>query len=276
VGNAGGNGETGRDPASARAAQPEVLVVSDHIVAGRLAEEAGQALMALRARAGVLTPAALRDQGDHLSHVLLTEGLARLRPDDAVLSEEGADDRSRLGSPRVWIIDPLDGTREFGEPGRTDWAVHVALVEHGIPVAAAVSLPAQGLMISAADPPSPPARRAGRLRLLVSRSHTPPEAVAIAEQLDAELVYMGSAGAKTMAVVLGQADAYVHLGGQYEWDSAAPVGVALAAGLRATRIDGSPLRYNRPDPWLPDQVVCRSELHETLLAALRAHAAAVA
>jgi 3'(2'), 5'-bisphosphate nucleotidase len=137
-------------------------------------------------------------------------------------------------------------------------------------VAAAVSLPARGLVFTTADPPSPPAPVRRRLRLVVSRSHTPPQAIAIAEHLDAEIVYMGSAGAKTMAVVLGDADAYVHLGGQYEWDSAAPVGVAIAAGLTATRIDGSPLRYNQANPWLPDQVVCRPELHETILAALRA------
>ena len=254
----------------------DAVALSDHAVAGRLAEQAGHALMGLRTRAGALTPVELRDQGDRLSHVLLCEGLAKLRPDDPILSEEGVDDPGRVGAPRVWIIDPLDGTREFGEPGRTDWAVHVALVEHGIPVAAAVSLPARGLVITTGAPPPRPAPAARRLRLVVSRSHTPPEAVVIAEQLDAELVHMGSAGAKTLAVVLGEADAYVHLGGQYEWDSAAPVGVALAAGFRASRIDGSPLRYNRPDPWLPDQVVCRPELHETVLRALRAHAAAVA
>ncbi len=275
MGNAGDNRGTGHGSGSAGAGQPADRTVSDHLVAGRLAEEAGHALMALRARAGSLTAAELRDQGDRLSHVLLTEGLARLRPGDAVLSEEGVDDQSRVGAPRVWIIDPLDGTREFGEPGRTDWAVHVALVDHGIPVAAAVSLPARGLVISTADPPSPPVPAGGRLRLVVSRSHTPPEALTIAEQLDAELVYMGSAGAKTMAVVRGEADAYVHLGGQYEWDSAAPVAVALAAGLRATRIDGSPLRYNRADPWLPDQVVCRPELHDAILAALHAYTSAV-
>ena len=174
------------------------------------------------------------------------------------------------------MIDPLDGTREFGEEGRTDWAVHVALVEAGVPVAAAVSLPARGLVVTTASPPSPPAPPTGPLRLVVSRSHTPPEAAQIAAHLGAVMVRMGSAGAKTMAVVLGEADAYVHLGGQYEWDSAAPVGVALAAGLWATRIDGAPLRYNRPDPWLPDQVVCRPEIHEAVLEAVRASTSAVA
>ncbi len=249
---------------------------SDGALAGWLAQRAGQALLDLRARGAGLTPSELRDQGDRLSHVLLTEALARLRPADAVLSEEGADDRARLDSPRVWVIDPLDGTREFGEEGRTDWAVHVALVEAGVPVAAAVSLPARGLVVTTAAPPPRPESAAGPLRLVVSRSHTPPEAAQIAAHLGAVMVRMGSAGAKTMAVVLGEADAYVHLGGQYEWDSAAPVGVALAAGLRATRIDGAPLRYNRPDPWLPDQVVCRPEIHDAVLEAVRAGTSAVA
>ncbi len=270
MGNTGGSRSTGRGAEKPHLGPLEEAAVSDHELAGFLAGEAGQTLMALRASAGDLTPSELRDQGDRLSHLLLTAALARLRPDDAVLSEEGADDPSRVEAPRVWIIDPLDGTREFGEPGRSDWAVHVALVVGGIPVATAVSLPARGLVITTAVPPSRPASVGRRLRLVVSRSHTPPEAVAIAEHLHAEIVYMGSAGAKTMAVVLGEADAYVHLGGQYEWDSAAPVGIALAAGLSATRIDGSPLRYNQANPWLPDQVVCRPELHETILTALRA------
>lgn len=195
--------------------------------------------------------------------------LAEHRPDDAVLSEEGADDPARLGAERVWIVDPLDGTREFGEAGRTDWAVHVALVIGGAPVAAAVSLPALHMAMTTSPAPAIPARSPGPTRLVVSRSHTPPAALLIAERLDAELVYMGSAGAKTMAVVRGEADAYVHLGGQYEWDSAAPVGVALAAGLRCTRADGSDLRYNQPNPWLPDQVVCRPELQAAILDAVR-------
>jgi 3'(2'), 5'-bisphosphate nucleotidase len=225
--------------------------------------------MALRAELGFEDTQRLRDRGDRMAHVLLSELLAEQRPDDAVLSEEGVDNPARLGARRVWIVDPLDGTREFGEDGRTDWAVHVALIEDGIPVAAAVSLPARGVVMTTSPIPPPPLRTPGRIRLVVSRSHTPPEAVAVAAELDAELVYMGSAGAKTMAVVLGDADAYLHLGGQYEWDSAAPVGVALAAGLRATRADGSPLRYNRQSPWLPDQVVCRADLHEVIVSAVR-------
>jgi 3'(2'), 5'-bisphosphate nucleotidase len=246
----------------------ELVVASDHELARFGALEAGRALMALRAEIGFEDPKRLRDAGDRMSHELLMKLLAEHRPDDAVLSEEGMDDQARLTAARVWIVDPLDGTREFGEEGRTDWAVHVALIENGSPIAAAVSLPARGLVMSTSPVPRLAVRQAGRIRIVVSRSHTPPEAHAVARALDAELVFMGSAGAKTMAVVLGDADAYVHLGGQYEWDSAAPVGVALAAGFTATRVDGSALVYNRQNPWLPDQIVCRGDLHDAIIAAV--------
>jgi 3'(2'), 5'-bisphosphate nucleotidase len=247
----------------------ELVVASDHELARLAAVAAGRALMALRDEIGFDDPKRLRDEGDRTAHVLLMQLLAEHRPDDAVLSEEGLDGKERLRARRVWIVDPLDGTREFGEPGRTDWAVHVALIQDGAPVAAAVALPARDMVMTTFPPETRPEREPGRLRLVVSRSHTPPEAVVVAQELDAELVYMGSAGAKTMAVVLGDADAYVHVGGQYEWDSAAPVGVALAAGLRATRVDGSPLLYNRENPWLPDQVVCRPDLHDAIVSAVR-------
>lgn len=245
------------------------VIDSDHELARFAAVEAGRVLMALRDEMGFEDIKRLRDQGDRVAHELLTNLLAEQRPEDAVLSEEGIDDPGRLNAERVWIVDPLDGTREFGENGRTDWAVHVALIEHGVPVAAAVALPARDMVMTTLPVPPKPARTPGRIRLVVSRSHTPPAALAVAAELDAELVYMGSAGAKTMAVVLGDADAYLHIGGQYEWDSAAPVGVALAAGLTATRVDGSPLRYNRKSPWLPDQVVCRPDLHDAIVQAVR-------
>lgn len=252
----------------------EFVVESDHELARLAAVAAGRALMALRDEIGFDDPKRLRDEGDRTAHVLLMRLLAEQRPDDAVLSEEGLDGKERLGARRVWIVDPLDGTREFGEAGRTDWAVHVALIVDGVPVAAAVALPARNMVMTTSPPQARTERAPGRIRLVVSRSHTPPEAVAVAEELDAELVYMGSAGAKTMAVVLGDADAYVHVGGQYEWDSAAPVGVALAAGLRATRVDGSPLLYNRENPWLPDQIVCRPDLHDAIVSAVRSATAA--
>jgi 3'(2'), 5'-bisphosphate nucleotidase len=212
----------------------------------------------------------IKDEGDRVSHELLMAELTRERPADAVLSEEArADeiaDTSRLDAERVWIIDPLDGTREYGE-GRADWAVHVALVEGGVPTAGAVALPGLGLVLHTGAPPElPPAP--DRLRVIVSRSRPPAEALAIAEGIDADLVEMGSAGAKAMAIVRGEADVYPHSGGQYEWDSAAPVAVALAAGLHCTRLDGSPLVYNREDPYLPDLLICRPEHAPGVLAVI--------
>lgn len=209
------------------------------------------------------------DEGDRASHEWLVARLAEERPDDPVLSEESrSEERSdavRLRSRRVWIVDPLDGTREYAE-GREDWAVHVALVEHGVPTAGAVALPDLAQVMSTADV-SPPPARGERLRVVVSRSRPPADAHRIATALDAELVQMGSAGAKAMAVVRGEADVYVHSGGQFEWDSAAPVAVASAAGLHCSRLDGSPLIYNRVDSYLPDLLVCRPELAEQVLAA---------
>ena len=184
-----------------------------------------------------------------------------------MLSEEGLDDRSRVGRPRVWIVDPLDGTREFGEPDRDDWAVHVALWADGRLAAGSVALPAQGLTFTTDPPPVvPPPAGDMPPRIVVSRSRPPDFVAPLAEALGAEVVAMGSAGAKAMAVVQGQADAYVHAGGQYEWDSAAPAAVAAAAGLHVSRIDGSSPVYNRPDPLLPDLLVCRRELATPILA----------
>jgi 3'(2'), 5'-bisphosphate nucleotidase len=195
--------------------------------------------------------------------------LRRLYPHDAILSEEGKDDRARLERRRVWIVDPLDGTREFGERDRADWAVHVALAVAGTPVVGAVAMPSIGRTFSTAAPPSLQPRRPGPLRLVVSRTR-PPELVAeLALGLGAEVVPMGSAGAKTMSIVRGETDVYVHAGGQYEWDSAAPIAVASSAGLHVSRLDGSPLLYNQPNPYLPDQLVCRLEFAEELLARLR-------
>jgi len=187
------------------------------------------------------------------------------RPDDAVLSEEGADNPIRLRSERVWIVDPLDGTREFSELGRKDWAVHVALWQSGELVAGAVALPAQGVTLATPDP-APPPDATEAPRIVVSRTRPPAIALQVRDHLNGTLVEMGSAGAKVAAVVQGLADVYVHAGGQYEWDSAAPVAVARAAGLHTSRIDGSPLQYNRPDPLLPDLVVCRREFADAVLA----------
>jgi 3'(2'), 5'-bisphosphate nucleotidase len=239
-------------------------VRDDHELAAQIAREAGRMLVRRRAEG------ASKDDGDRESNELILARLAVARPDDAVLSEESRDDRVRLERERVWIVDPLDGTREFGEVGRTDWAVHVALVVNGTPHACAVALPAQDdVVLATVPPPSLAPKAAARLRLLVSRTRPPKLAQHLADVLDADLVPLGSAGAKTMAVVQGHADVYAHSGGQYEWDSAAPVGVAAAAGCHCSRLDGSRLVYNRPDPYLPDLLVCRPEVAATVLAAIR-------
>ena len=277
----------------------------DHALARDLAALAGERLLALRAQGGEQDD--LRKAGDRQSHDFLTAELAARRPGDVVLSEEGADNPARLAARRVWIVDPLDGTREFGEPGRTDWAVHVALWERsdtgdsGDLTAGAVALPAQGLTLSTAD--LPPAQSGiepvmtgstsqragnagpggeaagiggagagqvtGKIRIVVSRSRPPAFVRNISGLIDAELVPLGSAGAKVAAVVNGEVDAYVHGGGFYEWDTAAPVAVARAAGLHASRIDGSDLAYNQADLLMPDILVCRPAIAGALLQAIR-------
>jgi 3'(2'), 5'-bisphosphate nucleotidase len=297
----------------------------DHALARDLAAEAGRRLLELRARGGA--PDLLRKAGDRLSHEFLTAALADRRPGDVVLSEEGADDPARLTANRVWIVDPLDGTREFGEPGRTDWAVHVALWQRtggGELTAGAVALPARGHVLSTTTPgeqhqcsigaaiTTPMVHRVeggapsdgtsereeaagtsepeeagvtaetregggtaetregdGRVRIVVSRTRAPSFVRNISDLIDAELVPLGSAGAKVAAVVCGEADAYVHAGGFYEWDTAAPVAVARAAGCHASRIDGSPLAYNQANLLMPDILVCRPALAGTLLQAIR-------
>ncbi|HZC89209.1 MAG TPA: 3'(2'),5'-bisphosphate nucleotidase CysQ [Mycobacterium sp.] len=239
--------------------------MSDHAVAARLATEAGRLLLAVREELADATEAERKAAGDKRSHDYLMETLAGERPDDAVLSEEGVDDPVRLAAERVWIVDPLDGTREFSELGREDWAVHVALWQSGELVAGAVALPAAGVTLATPDPAPPPAYT-GAPRIVVSRTRPPAIALQVRDQLNGALVEMGSAGAKVAAVIQGLADIYVHAGGQYEWDSAAPVAVARAAGLHTSRIDGSPLEYNRRDPLLPDLVVCRREYADAVLA----------
>jgi len=242
----------------------------------RLAREAGERLMELRHRmmGEDASPWYMMDAGDALAHRFIVDTLHRVRPDDAVLSEEGADDPRRLAAERVWIIDPLDGTAEFGEGDRDDWAVHIALWErsagaNGELTAAAVGLPALDLVLSTTPAPAPPPRTDRTPLMVVSRSRTPAVAAAVATELGFDGVRLGSAGAKTMAVVLGNVDVYLHSGGQYQWDSAAPIAVARAAGLHTSRIDGSPLVYNDRDTWLPDLLVCQPHLADDILRAVR-------
>ncbi len=243
---------------------------TDPELAVRLATQAGYGLVALRER--LIADGAhmwqVMDGGDTASQRFITDELRRLRPDDAVLSEEGLEDPRRFTIDRVWIIDPLDGTREFGEPGRSDWAVHVALWVNGGFTAGAVSLPAFDVTFATDPPPVVPPSDRERPRLVTSRSRAPYAAAVVAHALDAEAVRLGSAGAKAMSVVNGETDIYVHDGGMYQWDSAAPAAVALAAGLHVSRIDGSPIVYNDRDPWLPDLIVCRPEWAQPVLSAL--------
>ena len=239
--------------------------MNDHELAATLATDAGRLLLGVRIELADASTVERKDAGDKRSHDFLMAALAKARPDDAVLSEEGADDPVRLRSDRVWIVDPLDGTREFSELDRDDWAVHVALWQGGELIAGAVALPAQGITLATPTVAAPPAVPAAP-RIVVSRTRPPAIALQVRDALNGTLVEMGSAGAKVAAVVQGRADVYVHAGGQYEWDSAAPVAVARAAGLHTSRIDGSPLQYNRPDPLLPDLVVCRPEYAEAVLA----------
>jgi 3'(2'), 5'-bisphosphate nucleotidase len=240
---------------------------SDVEVAEAAARAAGDVLRELRDR-GDLAGRALGDAGDAAAQRAIADVLRAQRPVDVVFSEEAVDDLRRLRADRVWIVDPLDGTREYGEPGRHDWAVHVALWEGGDLTTAAVALPGLDEILLTSPAPALPARADGPVRIAVSRTRPPAEATAVADRLDAELVPLGSAGYKTVAVARGEVDAYVHSGGQYQWDSAAPVAIARAAGLVTCRLDGSPLVYNAPDPYLPDLVVCRPELADRILDAV--------
>ena len=241
---------------------PENASNDDHALATWLATVAGDLLVQVR-RQG-LEGKELKDAGDAAAHELLMELLAEHRPDDAVLSEEAlesaTDKTARLSAQRVWIVDPLDGTREFSEPPRDDWAVHVALWQDGDLVAGAVAQPGLDATFNTGEPPVVPERTAPKPRIAVSRTRPPAFVEALAQEIDAELVPMGSAGAKVISVARDVTDAYVHAGGQYEWDSAAPVAVARAAGLHTSRADGAPLEYNQDDVLLPDLLVCRPEL----------------
>ena len=240
--------------------------MTDAALAAHLAEVAGRILLEVRA-AGIFSAKALGKAGDQTANQFLVHAIREARPDDGLLSEEMKCDGDRLSKSRVWIVDPVDGTREYGEE-RQDWAVHVGLAIDGVATLGAVALPGAGLVLRS-DQPQPLPAPASPLRMLVSRTRPAAEAVAVAERLGATLVPMGSAGAKAMAVVRGEADIYLHSGGQYEWDSAAPVAVAAAHGLHCSRIDGSPLVYNQEDVYLPDLLICPKELADQVLALIK-------
>ena len=234
------------------------MSMTDADLAAHLADIAGRLLLTVR-DSGLLGAKALGKAGDQTANQFLVHALREQRPDDGLLSEEMKCDGSRLEKSRVWIVDPVDGTREYGEE-RADWAVHVGLSVDGVAAVGAVALPGlDGGVVLRTDQPRPVPPAPEKLRMVVSRTRPAAEAVAVAERLGAELVPMGSAGAKAMAVILGQADIYLHSGGQYEWDSCAPVAVALAHDLHCSRIDGSPLVYNQEDVYLPDLLICRKE-----------------
>lgn len=230
--------------------------MTDAELAAHLAHVAGRILLEVR-DSGLISGKALGDAGDKTANQFLCHALREQRPDDGLLSEEEKDSAERLSKSRVWIVDPVDGTREYGE-ARTDWAVHVALAVDGKPEIGAVGLPGLGIVLRSDQPSALPAA-AAKPRMVVSRTRPAKEAVAVAEQIGAELVPMGSAGAKAMAVVRGEAEIYLHTGGQYEWDSCAPAAVAAAHGLHVSRIDGSPLLYNQSDVYMPDLLICRPE-----------------
>jgi 3'(2'), 5'-bisphosphate nucleotidase len=245
---------------------------TDAALAAEVAAEAGELLLAVREEMGFYDPYDLGDAGDKRANVLILDRLARDRPDDAVLSEEAVDDVSRVHADRVWIVDPVDGTHEYSLPGHDDWAVHVALWQRsggpdGSITDAAVALPARGEVYRTDTVTAPAPRTEGPIRITASASRPPAVLWRLRDRMDIQVVRIGSAGAKAMAVVRGDVDAYVHAGGQWEWDSAAPVGVAAAAGLHVSRLDGSALVYNLVPPWLPDLVICRPELAEAVLAA---------
>lgn len=241
--------------------------MNDTDLAAHLAETAGKILLQVR-DSGLFGAQALGKAGDQTANQFLVHALREARPDDGLLSEEMKCDGTRLAQSRVWIIDPVDGTREYGEK-RTDWAVHVGLAIDGVATIGAVALPGLGVTLTSGEVPDLVSANAP-LRMLVSRTRPAAEAVAVAEALGAELLPMGSAGAKAMAVVRGEADIYLHTGGQYEWDNCAPAAVAQAAGLHVSRVDGSPLVYNTQDPYLPDLLICRPELAEQVLALVKA------
>ncbi len=253
----------------------------DRQLALDVSEKAAQNLLRIR-REGFLkgeSGRALSDVGDRISEEIIRSMIESERPDDAILSEEQmTEDQRRFYAERVWIIDPLDGSREFGTEANADWAIHVALwnrsqsdtngFHEGKIALSVVTIPATGETYTSFWTQKRDYDIETPIRIVVSNTRAPEWLSDLGAYLNVTLLPRGSAGVKAMEVVAGRADAYVHSGGQYEWDSAAPVGVSLAAGLHASRLDGTPLRYNQPDPYLPDLVICKKTLAPLLLEAI--------
>ena len=243
------------------------MAMTDGDLAAHLADQAGKILLQVRA-SGMFEGKALGKAGDQTANQFLVHALIQQRPEDGLLSEESKDTEERLAKERVWIVDPVDGTREYGEE-RTDWAVHVGMAVNGEPVLGAVALPGLDVVLRSDQPGEIPAAPE-KLRMVVSRTRPAKEATGVAEAIGAELVPMGSAGAKAMAILRGEADIYLHSGGQYEWDSCAPAAVAAGWGLHISRIDGSPLVYNQQDVYMPDLLICRKDHAEMVLREVKA------
>ncbi|WP_039395224.1 3'(2'),5'-bisphosphate nucleotidase CysQ [Novosphingobium sp. MBES04] len=241
--------------------------MTDGDLAAHLANVAGKILIEVR-ESGMFEGKSLGKAGDQTANQFLVHALREQRAEDGLLSEEEKDNAERLAKERVWIVDPVDGTREYGE-ARADWAVHVGMAVNGVPTLGAVALPGADMVLRSDQPGEIPAAPE-KLRMVVSRTRPAKEATGVCEAIGGELVPMGSAGAKAMAILRGEADIYLHSGGQYEWDSCAPAAVALGWGLHASRIDGSPLVYNQEDVYMPDLLICRKEHAEMVLEKVKA------
>ena len=278
------------------------MVTNDAELARDVAQAAGQRLIALRRDFGPVDAAdrdqirALRDAADRASHEFILSRLNAERPDDAVLSEEGHDGLERDTAHRVWIVDPLDGTSEFGQ-GRADFAVHVALWQRDDSagpgtarlVAGCIDLPAQRVTYSSADSGAFASARADTdsdltvhrpgapVRVVVSRTRPPalaidPERLAAALEVAnieigaVDVLRVGSVGAKVAELLGGRADLYLHDSGFYEWDVAAPLIVAEHYGLRACHLNGTTITFNHRPPWVKDLVVGKPELVAAVVA----------
>lgn len=235
-------------------------VLSDVRLTNLLAQGSGEILKGIRG-VGLLRDKELAQAGDELAQNWIARVLAQHRPDDGFYPR-----RPRIipRGCRKTSVDcrPARWHKEFAT-GRQDWAVHIALVEDGVPLHAAVGLPDLGVVFRSSEvrAVSGPFSR----RIVVSRNRPPEIADYVGKHMDLQTVRLGSAGAKAMKVLLGDVDAYIHSGGQYEWDQAAPVGVAQAAGLHVSRLDGSQHQFNRADTYIPDLLICRKELADDML-----------